>query len=89
MLSGALSVESLRVVWQQTQVTTTLREDGVEVQLYGETQTLQHVSIVLEGGGLLDELLVIGSCQPVATLAVLVDMCHLVTAEIEAHAQEF
>ena len=79
----------LRVVWQQTQVTTTLWEDGVEVQLYGETQTLQHVSIVLEGGGLLDELLVIGSCQPVATLAVLVDMCHLVTAEVEAHAQEF
>ena len=61
--------------------------DGLKLQLHGIAQSFQYLGVVLEGGRLLRQpLVVVGSEQSLA-VTVLVDMLHAVTVQVEADAQ--
>ena len=61
----------------------------MEINLDREAEPSQHIRILLERSRLLDKLFVGAGSQLAATFPVLVDMRHLIVAEIKAHPQEF
>ena len=72
---------------EQVEIATLRTEDGGELRGDGVAQFGEDIQVVLEGGGLLHQFLVVEVDELLLAFAVLVDMSHLVVAQVEPEAQ--